>query len=173
MGADCSNRILVYEPHRVGRTGLRIGFAAATLLVPFWLIPMVLDPSKLPRDTPQALLIGFTGLFVFALGWNIYWFLIGSAIQVQLADGELWWETGFSSGTMQVDEIVEIRNRVGMPTLYSETNSVGLFPANGIDDFVYAVTATRPDLRPKSLGLLAWIASRNHHHNATRYARRS
>lgn len=153
------HRTAIFQPHAIGRWPLVAIFVMATLVFAFLFAPAVFDRENLPpqqQAEPEAVPVAFVVAFSLALLWNAYWFLVGCACEVRFDGETVTWQSGFRSGSMHVDEITEIRRRFRFaPTIFSASDSVGLFPAKGMRTFIEEVVRTRPELMPQKLGLLA------------------
>ena len=97
---------------------------------------------------------GFSSPFVlfwlFALGWNAYWWLFRVAYSVTLRDGVLAWEAPLRRGRIATSALRAFRPMKLLPNVIVIKHAGGqpllVMPGKGIADLAAALRETRPDL---------------------------
>jgi hypothetical protein len=79
--------------------GLFAVFAVATVVLTVWTVAG-------GPDRPPLL---FTGLWLGALAWNAYWWLLRVAVVLRLEPGTLTWEVPLRGGQLPVPAITRVR----------------------------------------------------------------
>ncbi|SDN47138.1 hypothetical protein SAMN05660199_00069 [Klenkia soli] len=88
-----------YRPIPAARILFPVAFVGFTALGVFFVVISARD------DGPPA---WFLLLWLAALAWNAYWWLLRTAVEVSVADGRFRWRTPVRSGDVPVDDVLGI-----------------------------------------------------------------
>ena len=108
--------------------------------------------------------LAFAVLWLGALAWNGYWWLLRFAVELRLTDGmHLEWSAPLRSGRIRIHDLTEIRPmRFGSNGAVFEVEgerSVIVMATKGLRGFTEEISSIRPDL-PVRLGRQAGWAER-------------
>ena len=98
-------------------------------------------------DGPSAPFLLF---WLFALGWNAYWWLFRVAFSLTIGNGVLEWEAPLRRGRIPVTELTAFRPMKLLPNVVLISHTGGrpllVMPRKGIVDLASAIGRSRPDL---------------------------
>lgn len=123
-------------------------------------VVLVVDTAAGGRDAPP---LAFTLFWLFALGWNGYWWLFRIAAELRIDGVDLVWSSPLRRGRVPLAQINEIR-----PWRFASNvevfkwdggASVIVMATKGIRSFTDEIARRRPDL-PIRLGWQARMAER-------------
>jgi hypothetical protein len=146
-----------YEPMRFGRAFLLAMFVLFAVVGVFMVVALIADESDSP---PTA----FTALWLLAMGWNAYWWLLRFAVRLDLDDhGYLTWTAPLRSGRLHLTDLIEVRPMrfaSNVEVFVSDGHRPILTVATkGLRAFTEEIARQRPDL-PVRLGWQARFMER-------------
>jgi hypothetical protein len=105
----------------------------------------------------------FVVLWLLALVWNGYWFLVRIAYRLDLSDTELLWRTPLRNGAIELADLVEMRPyRLGLSIevlQLADGSKVLVIVRKGFIDFTKEVNNAAPHV-PVRVGAFAKIGDR-------------
>jgi hypothetical protein len=105
----------------------------------------------------------FAALWLLAVIWNAYWFLLRIAYRLDLSEADLSWRTPLRSGTIALADLVEMRpSRMGSTVevlSLSDGSKVLVMVRKGFVDFATEIQQIAPHLQVR-IGLYAKIGER-------------
>jgi hypothetical protein len=145
-----------YEPMRGARLLHFVMFSIFGVVA----IMLIAQTAAAGKNAPP---VAFSVVWLFAAGWNGYWWLTRIATEITLEDRALHWSAPLSRGVVPVDELVEVRPmRLASNVqvfVCRDRRPVLVMTAKGLRAFTSELSAMRPDL-PIRLGLQARILER-------------
>lgn len=143
-----------YRMYSLYRVQILATFALATIIAVGLAIAAAMT-------SPPVLV--FVALWVAALLWNGYWFLLRIVYDLVLDGDVLRWRTPVRSGTVKLSDVVELRpSRLGSNAEvieFADRSRLIVFVRKGFKAFADEMKARRPGL-PIRLGFQARLAER-------------
>lgn len=135
----------------------------AQILAMFGLFAVIAVVFVTVAAMSNASLLVFAALWVAALSWNGYWFLLRLVYDLELDGDVVRWRTPLRSGTVPLSDVVELRpSRFGSNAEVFELadrRRLLVFVRKGFRAFADELVARRPGI-PVRLGLQARLVER-------------
>lgn len=144
-----------YRPALVGRWFFLVLFGV------FGIVAVALLVSLTGDDRPP---VSFVLFWLFALGWNAYWWLFRVAYSLTLREGILEWEAPARRGAIPTTDLTAFRPMTLLPNVIVIKHRGGrpllVMPGKGIADLAAELRDVRPglDVRVGRIGTMTtWM----------------
>ena len=115
------------------------------------------------RGGPDGPPPGFVVFWLFALGWNAYWWLFRISIRLEVQGDLLRWKTASRAGEIPLTELLAVRpSRLASQIIVIERANgkpILSMATKGNGRFLAEIASRRPDL-PIRVGMLAKLSDR-------------